>query len=424
MPRVYKRTTSKAKTSSKDMKDALHLIQKGKNKQELKLKEYILTCSRMFYGLPINECRCLAFEIATINKISISQRWHKDSMAGIDWMNKFRKRHPDFSLRTPEGYSLSWATSFNAHNVNILFDKLKELFARSPAFANGTWIFNLDETGTNTVQNPQKVLAKKAVKSVNKVTSAERGTLVTTCIITSASGQYLSPVIIFPRVHFKEHMLSGAPSGSLGLACKTGWMNDELFLNVMNHFIKFSYSTKENPSLLIFDNFEAHLSIAVLNLAKEHGVNVFTLPPYSTHKLQPLDMEVKGPFKTSYNAANDLWMLHNPGKIFTIYQVAASVGLAFLKTITPFNIVAALKKTGIFPYDTNVFTDIDFMCSSVTNRNFVSSNADPTTSTTRDIIKMPSPLNIDTNKLVTNDTMVDLSTSSDSFMSPKQFYEP
>ena len=34
---------------------------------------------------------------------------------------------------------------------------------------------------------------------------------------------------------------------------------------------------------------------------------------------------------------------------------------------------------------------------------------------------MPSPLTIDINKLVTNDTMVDLSTSSDSFISPKQF---
>ena len=74
-----------------------------------------------------------------------------------------------------------------------------------------------------------------------------------------------------------------------------------------------------------------------------------------------------GPFKTAYNAAIDLWMLHNPGKTFTIYQVAAS---AFLKAITPSNIVAAFKKTGIFPYGRNVFTDIDFMCSSVTNRTF------------------------------------------------------
>ena len=78
-------------------------------------------------------------------------------MAGIDWINNFRKRHPYLSLRTPEGCSLSRAISFNAHYVNTFFDKLKELFARSPAFAYGTRIFNLDETGTITGQNPQKV---------------------------------------------------------------------------------------------------------------------------------------------------------------------------------------------------------------------------------------------------------------------------
>ncbi|XP_047133803.1 uncharacterized protein LOC124811904 isoform X1 [Hydra vulgaris] len=189
----------------------------------------------------------------------------------------------------------------------------------------------------------------------------------------------------------------------------------------MNHFIKFSSSTKENPSLLIYDIFEAHLSIAVLNLAKEHGVTILTLPPHSTHKLQPLDVGVMGPFKTAYNAAIDFWMLHNPGKTFTIYQVAASVELAFLKAITPSNIVAAFKKTGIFPYDRNVSDrtfDVNNTCIknhvSITSDNFfhphVSPNADPTTSTT-----------IDTNKLVTNDTMVNLSTSSDFFISPKQF---
>ena len=41
------------------------------DEQELELKEYILTCSRMFYSLPIKECGCIAFEMATVNKIYI-----------------------------------------------------------------------------------------------------------------------------------------------------------------------------------------------------------------------------------------------------------------------------------------------------------------------------------------------------------------
>lgn len=48
-------------------------------------------------------------------------------------------------------------------------------------------------------------------------------------------------------------------------------MNIELFLEVMVHFIKHTISSKEYPTLLIFDNYEAHLSDAALNLAKANG---------------------------------------------------------------------------------------------------------------------------------------------------------
>lgn len=201
-----------------------------------------------------------------------------------------------------------------------------------------------------------------------QITSGEKGTLVTTCAIVSASGQYIPPAMVFPRVHFKPHMLKGAPTGTLGLANPSGWMNVELFCDVMKHFIKHTCSSKENPSLLIYDNHESHLSIAALDLAKDNGVTILTFPPHSTNKMQPLDVGVFGPFKTAYNAAVDSWMLRNPGIPLTIYSIAECVGAAYGKAMTPSNITAALKKTGIFPLDKNIFNEVDFLPSSVTDR--------------------------------------------------------
>jgi len=43
-------------------------------------------------------------------------------------------------------------------------------------------IFNLDETGITTVQNPSKVVAQKGKKQIGAITSAERGTLVNMCL--------------------------------------------------------------------------------------------------------------------------------------------------------------------------------------------------------------------------------------------------
>ena len=123
-------------------------------------------------------------------------------------------------------------------------------------------------------------------------------------------------------------MLRGAPPGTLGLANKTGWMNSELFSEVIDHFIHHSKSSKDQPSLLVYDNHESHLSIEVLDKAKENGVTILTLPPHSSNKMQPLDAGVNKPFKTYYSQAMDSWMMRNPGKPISIYEIAHCVGIA------------------------------------------------------------------------------------------------
>ena len=51
-----------------------------------------------------------------------------------------------------------------------------------------------------------------------------------------------------------------------------------------------------------------------------------------------------------------------------INEVAACVGKAFEKSMTPSNIKSGFKSTGIFPYDKFIFNDDDFIVSSVTDR--------------------------------------------------------
>jgi hypothetical protein len=184
------------------------------------------------------DTRVLAYEMAKINSKNIPASWEKNKMAGIDWLQGFLKRHTkELSIRQPEGCSLSRASSFNEHNVNIFFDNMKKAYGRSEAFSDGTRIYNLDETGTTTVQKPKKVLSSKGTKQVSQCTSGERGVLITTCCIISAIGSALPPIMVFPRKKFKNHMLNGAPPGTLGLASPSGWMNGELFPSVMRHFI-------------------------------------------------------------------------------------------------------------------------------------------------------------------------------------------
>lgn len=63
-------------------------------------------------------------------------------------------------------------------------------------------IYNMDETGITTVQKSNKIVARRGFKQVGRITSAERGTLVTLAFAVSALGNNVPPYFIFPRVHF------------------------------------------------------------------------------------------------------------------------------------------------------------------------------------------------------------------------------
>jgi hypothetical protein len=64
----------------------------------------------------------------------------------------------------------------------------------------------------------------------------------------------------------------------------------------------------------------------------------------------------------------DNWMLSNPGKVLTIYEIASLVGQSLSVFSTPNNIMRGFEKAGIWPYNPDIFTEKDFLTSAVTDR--------------------------------------------------------
>jgi hypothetical protein len=108
-------------------------------------------------------------------------------------------------------------------------------------------------------------------------------------------------------------------------------------------FVKHSHSSKENPSLLIFDNHESHLALPVLEIGKKNGVTLLTIPPHCSNTMQPLDVSVFHSFQSHYDRAIESWLLHHPGIPLSIYQIAECVGKAFEKCMTPSNIISGFR---------------------------------------------------------------------------------
>lgn len=322
------------------------------------LNKYILECSKMHYGLTCVQVKKLAYEFAKANEIKYPASWNNNKMAGADWLASFRKRHKNLSLRKPENTSAARSFGFNKTAVNDFFQNLENIYRKYNFTADR--IFNYDESGISTVLSTPKIFAEKSQKQVGQIVSAERGELVTFGGIISASGNTIPPLFIFPRVHFKDHFIEGAPEGSLGVATRSGWINSSIFVDVLKHIQKHTLCSKENPILLLCDNHESHISIDAIHYCRDNGIVCLSFPPHTTHRLQPLDVGVFGPLKSKFKTAFNDWHVSNPGKTLNIYNIPKLTKIPYLESFNGRNITSAYEKTGIWPFNKLIFNDDDF----------------------------------------------------------------
>ena len=148
------------KSGYKRVNDRHHIFS---TKMEEDLANHIKSLSNMFYGLSTNKCRQITFEYAIQINITVSDNWKKKRKAGIDWFLSFKFKY-GLSVRKPKATSLARATAFNQHTVAKFFDQLGDLYDRYKFEMYD--IYNLDETGCTTAQQPGGVVAATGKKAL------------------------------------------------------------------------------------------------------------------------------------------------------------------------------------------------------------------------------------------------------------------
>lgn len=326
---------------------------------------HIKSMARMFYGLSKKKCLQFAYEFAVKNNSKIPENWTRNQAAGQDWWLAFKKRQ-HLSIREPEATSIGRASAFNRATHKEFFDNLSSVMDKHRF---QPWqIYNVDETGCTTAQKPGAVVAETGAKQVGSITSAERGELVTVIYTVRADGMVLPPMLIFPRVNYKSWFIKGGPPGCIGTATRSGWVNEGEFVKYLHHVGNQTNCSKDRPILLIMDNHESHCSLKAIDTAKDLGIVLLTIPPHTSHRMQPLDVAVYGPFKLAYCRAMDSYMRSNPGKTLTIYEIPEFVKSAQMTAITQRNVTAGFAKTGIYPLSRDTFDEDDFAPATVTDR--------------------------------------------------------
>jgi hypothetical protein len=324
---------------------------------ESEIANHVKMLANMFYGLTKLELRRTCYEFAEKN--SIKHPFNTvTKLAGKDWYYGFLRRNNDMSLRKPEPTSLNRINAFNKTDVQKFFTNLEAVYEKYKFTPEK--IYNVDETGITNVHVPQKVLAAKKMRRLGAITSGERGKNITVVCAMSATGNYIPPLFIYPRQRLPPHLCKDGPPGSIYKCSKSGWITEDLFYDWLVHFSKHTNSAIANPVLLIMDNHLTHTTLKAFDFCKENGIVVVSLPPHTSHRMQPLDVSFYGPLKSAYNQECGVFLKMNSYEKILQDNVASLFTKAYGRVATIEKAVKGFQSTGIFPFDKNIFPDEDF----------------------------------------------------------------
>ena len=278
-----------------------------------------------------------------------------DFLAGLadkDWLHSLMSRH-NLANRKAEPTSAARVNGFNKGAVDQFFTLLKETQEKYNISPNNIW--NVDETGISIVsKSGSRVVAQKGRKQVGGKTAAERGETVTAEICMSATGTFMPPMLIFPRVKVNEQYLENKPEGSWAVWRKSGWMGTDIFTQWFKKFIEFSRASVSNQVLLLLDGHHTHVkNLEVAELGRENGVIILCFPPHCTHRMQPLDVSFMKPLSVYYT--EEINQFQRSGTRVQMNHIFGIFGKAWQKAAKIDTAVKAFKTTVIVPLKINVF---------------------------------------------------------------------
>lgn len=302
------------------------------------------------------EFQQLAYDFA--KKLGIAHKFNDvTGKAGGSFYYGFMKRHPDLALKKPNNTSIERVNGFNVDAVKVFFDKLIILLEEYQF--QPSQIYNGDESGITPVQKNSKVISLKGKKNVAKMTSGEKGENVTVMLCGNAEGDLLPPFFILKKhnksiaAQFAENL---PPNAEMYMG-SSSWQTTDSFAQWLRFFIHQVQPEALKPVLLIVDGHASHKTLDAITLAQENHVQMLSLPPNTTHKMQPLDRCFMASFKKAYGQACEKLMRElNGGKLITKdVSLLARNALNSMEARVPVNLIKGFQVTGIEPFDRDIF---------------------------------------------------------------------
>ena len=256
-------------------------------------------------------------------------------------------------LRRLHGLEVAWASALCPAIIEILYANLESLHTSYNYFASHIW--NCDESSVQVGRcGATLVLAKRDYKSIHSIELDQRKhQSILSCV--NANGGCIPNFYISKGSYFLEDYIARCDEGTImGMQPKV-WMMRWLFKSSISHFIECLRKglglDLTNCHVLILEGHNSHVTLEVVKMSMELGLDIVFLPSYTSHALQPLEVACCKPFNVAFRILRDGWSLTNKNKAMEKQNLHEWTSKALKVALTTSNIRVGFKRTGIWPLD-------------------------------------------------------------------------
>lgn len=271
---------------------------------------------------------------------------------GKNWSKNFIQRQPELKTRLSRPYDYQRALCEDPEKIRAWFDLVRNFTAKYGI--RNEDIYNFDETGfLMGVLGPTTVVTSSDRTARAKLVQAGNREWVTVIQGVNSAGWTIPPFVVFKG---KWHLSSWYEDGRLPhdwrvAVSENGWTTNEVTLDWLKHFNKFTWAKKVGGyRLLVLDGHESHHSYNFEEYCKENNILTLCMPAHSSHLLQPLDVGCFGPLKKAYSRQiEDLVR----ARITYISKESFLPAFqeAFKAAMTQENVRGGFQGAGLVPYD-------------------------------------------------------------------------
>ena len=237
------------------------------------------------------DCVAISTQVIRCKALSLIRSVRPNFKASDGWVRKFMKRN-DLVLRAKTHISQTLPKDLE-HKIAAFRREVASIFENSDFPLD--YVCNMDETPVFHDLVPSKVVDSKGKKTINVRTTASEKNRVTVTLCCTASGEMLSPFVVFKGKTKRGIKKVSVPHGVVCTTQAKGWMDEERMLEWIQKV--WAPYVDGNRALLTLDTFSGHLTDRVKDALDKCGTKMLVIPGGCTSVLQPLDVSINKPFK-------------------------------------------------------------------------------------------------------------------------------